>query len=64
MKLCQIHIRIRCRGQQDKWALPKKANKAVVEVHETKVRRGEPRIKNVNNELVACSCPHAVEYRV
>jgi hypothetical protein len=50
--------------EQEKQALPEYAKNAIVEIHKTKVGRGEPHIENINNELVTCGCLHAVECRV
>lgn len=41
--------------------LPEYTKNAIIEVDETKVRCRKPYVKNVNDELVARSCPRAVE---
>jgi hypothetical protein len=43
--------------------LPEYTKNAIIEVHETKVRRRDPYVEDVNNELVTRCVPHAVEYR-
>ena len=44
-----------------KRVLPEYAENAIVEIHQTKVRRGKPYIENVDNKLLACGRTDAVE---
>lgn len=44
--------------------LPEYAKNTIIEVHKTKVGRGEPHIENVDNELVTCGNARASECRV